>query len=293
MPEYKETTITPELAKKWLDELNIMNRKIRPAKITEFKRMMEKGQWRPDNGIPMAIFDTDGILVDGQHRAIALAETGITLEGCTIVEGVSPRVRPTIDGGTARNFGDDLTMNQIVNGAASATLLRRILTWEQYQGLAAISHQRYTRPDLAAAFPGHAYEISETIKSSNRWMKRWSFSNRGAMTFMYWLLRFKDNSNPQLVDKFFQTLCIGSVNDEDKVLMQCKDKLIGQGNYRGEQGPRSKKQRAGAGPEYDVYWLILGWNAWIKGIRRDRFQLPPGGLHDPFPKREKAYSITV
>src|SRR4051812_13609663 len=61
--------VDPGLAEEWLDH-NDNNRSIRDRKVAAFKRDLLAGNWR-NIGDPIR-FDTNGKLVDGQHRLMAL-----------------------------------------------------------------------------------------------------------------------------------------------------------------------------------------------------------------------------
>lgn len=70
-------SVTPSLAREWLKK-NTKNRAIRPSHVETLRQSFERGeQVTTHQGIA---FDTDGILIDGQHRlsAIALMHEGFS-----------------------------------------------------------------------------------------------------------------------------------------------------------------------------------------------------------------------
>jgi hypothetical protein len=110
-------------------EKNDSNRTVRPRRVQEFKRDMLAGEWR-DVGDPIR-FDTNGRLVDGQHRlhgVMAATEAdgnpdlSITF---VVVRGVEPEDRHVIDTGTRRTAGDQLKMA----GYRNAALLAAATKW--------------------------------------------------------------------------------------------------------------------------------------------------------------------
>ena len=280
MPTYAEEDVTPEIAAKWLEAYNKMNRTIRWHKVMEYGEIMKApGGWKL-NGAGI-VLDTDGILVDGQHRLWGVVKSGITIR-TLVVRDVSPGVRPTVDENIRRQFSDDLTMNGVKNGHSNAALLRRILVWEVNGGLAVLNKTTVGRPTLANRWPEYSYEITSAFKDTYRWQQRWP-GNKGSLHFMYWLLHYKLGYNPATVDNFFQTLTIGSKDPEDKVLLRVVDELKGEGIYRNERGQ--------TGVHYQVYFMIRGWNAWMTGRKIAKLALPQGGLQDPYPKLERAYVV--
>jgi hypothetical protein len=81
---------------------------------------MDHGYWR-ENG-EAVIFDTHGILIDGQHRLQAVLNSGHEYR-VPVITGIAPLVRPTVDTGKKRSSAQNLQMAGLKNAAAlSATL---------------------------------------------------------------------------------------------------------------------------------------------------------------------------
>lgn len=283
---YEEVEVTPQIANDWLERCNHLNRPIRWNKVTEYVDAMKGNRWRL-NGQGWS-FDSDGVLLDGQHRAWAVVRSGVTIR-TLVIRGLSPAVRPTVDEGVKRRFSDDLAMAGVSNVNVNSALLRKIVIFTRNGGLARVSKEAVGRPEMAATWPQYAHDVVESAKAANRWYSRWP-GNKGAMMFMYWLLRYHDGSNQQMVDRFFQTICIGSMADEDRILVQLRDKLGSLGSYAGER-TLTRKKADQKGAEFDVYFMIRAWNTWLRGGRMDKFQLQAGGLADPFPRREIAHDL--
>lgn len=69
--------VTPEMAKRWLDQ-NTRNRQISRKKVDTYVKDMEEGRWTlTHQGIA---FYSTGELADGQHRLVAVARTGVTVK---------------------------------------------------------------------------------------------------------------------------------------------------------------------------------------------------------------------
>jgi hypothetical protein len=66
-------TITPEMAAKYL-ERNNSNRKINKGRVTVYAKDMIDNNWT--DGSPIGFF-ADGDLADGQHRLLAIVESGV------------------------------------------------------------------------------------------------------------------------------------------------------------------------------------------------------------------------
>ena len=70
-------SVTQELARQWLNDANNFNRPINQSAVDMYVRQIKSGLWRRTHqGIA---FDSNGILIDGQHRLMAIVHTGITV----------------------------------------------------------------------------------------------------------------------------------------------------------------------------------------------------------------------
>ena len=136
--------ITPEIAKLWLAR-NTDNRNLRRGRARVLGEDMERGQWR-ENGESMS-FDTNGVLVNGQHRLQAVINSGHGFMA-TVTLGVEPDVRPTVDTGLKRSAGDILKMQGEQYGTHLATTTQ---LWARYAsgelergffGSSKLSHQQ-------------------------------------------------------------------------------------------------------------------------------------------------------
>lgn len=109
-------------AEEWL-ERNVSNRKPRPKKIAEYVRDMVGGKWRPV-GDPIR-FDTEGNLIDGQHRLLAVIDATSQKPDLMlkflVVRGVHNEDRAVIDTGAKRTPSDQLRMNGYRNSSTLAT----------------------------------------------------------------------------------------------------------------------------------------------------------------------------
>ena len=102
-------SVTPEMARKWLDN-NCINRAISHPRVEMYARDMEAGKWLL-NGEPI-VFNKDGNLVNGQHRLTAIIKSGITVK-MLVIKGVENSDGVIYDRGRSRSTSDTLVMNGI------------------------------------------------------------------------------------------------------------------------------------------------------------------------------------
>lgn len=102
--ETETVDMTPALAELMMGH-NSKNRPITRKKVEQFGRAYKAGDWMFNaQGI---IFDRDGALADGQHRLLAIIETGITVP-MRVTFGQNPEAFTVLDTGKPRSGADVL-----------------------------------------------------------------------------------------------------------------------------------------------------------------------------------------
>jgi len=90
--------ITPTLAAQWMSKLFSGQRGVSPTHVKVLAAEMKAGVWM-DTGSQGIAFDWYGRLVDGQHRLLAIIESGVTVE-TSVVKGVDPKAYLHMDENT-------------------------------------------------------------------------------------------------------------------------------------------------------------------------------------------------
>ena len=104
---HERELITPEIAKKYLAS-NITNRRLRKDRVNAIARDIKNGNWKETHqGIA---FDTNGDLIDGQHRlaAIVEADVGVYID---VARGLPYEIGSVIDTGSARTCRDSIVFD--------------------------------------------------------------------------------------------------------------------------------------------------------------------------------------
>ncbi|HZC52509.1 MAG TPA: hypothetical protein VE441_08440 [Mycobacterium sp.] len=108
-------TITPAKAEEML-ATNTANRPVSRSTVRAFAEAMRRGDWLVTHqGIA---FDSNGVLVDGQHRLAAIIEADLPVE-MTVFSEVAPDTFDVLDTGKRRNAADVLA----IEGERSTILL--------------------------------------------------------------------------------------------------------------------------------------------------------------------------
>lgn len=109
--------VTPALAKQWLEK-NTNNRNVNFAKVKKMAKDMREGHWDTTHqGIAIA---TDGTLVDGQHRLMAVVESGVTVR--MNVTFNAPKSQH-IDSGNSRSMANRVQMSDYDMSWTDKTIL--------------------------------------------------------------------------------------------------------------------------------------------------------------------------
>jgi hypothetical protein len=123
----RKVQVTPELARKWL-KTNIDNRKLSEAHVRKLARDMSNDDF--PNLAETIKFDTEGHLIDGQHRLEAVKLSGKTVE-FFVAENIPREHRYRMDKVRPRKVSDQLTMQyRIPSAQMAAATVRIILMWQ-------------------------------------------------------------------------------------------------------------------------------------------------------------------
>ena len=106
--ETQMQVITPKEAARIIEKSNIDNRKVRPHHVEWFSNLIKNGEWiLTHQGIA---FDVNGRLIDGQHRMLAIAKSGIDTP-ILVTRNLEPEAYNAIDTHSKRNMADVYKIN--------------------------------------------------------------------------------------------------------------------------------------------------------------------------------------
>lgn len=122
-PDAEIVVVTPDLAKRWLG-YNVRNRTLRDRYVARYARDMASDNWKLTG--EAIKFDTNGALLDGQHRLAAVIKSGVAVP-FLVVRGLASESQDHMDTGNARTAADMLSINSHTNAAALAAAARLAL----------------------------------------------------------------------------------------------------------------------------------------------------------------------
>ena len=173
-------TVTPDLALNWLEHTNSNNRRVKETYANRLARDMRNGDWvLTHEGIG---FDTDGVLIDGQHRLWAVVYAGIPVQ-MHIWRNVTKEALMAIGCGKSRSVGDILTINGAHGkiGRDEISVLRSMLG-----GLAGTASLTLTASEAAEALDRHRGAIGFAISAVPRVKRITTADTRGVVARAYY-----------------------------------------------------------------------------------------------------------
>lgn len=120
----KVETITPSMAAEWLKK-NTLNRRVRTSLVNYYANEMKNENWKLTNqGIA---FTKCGKLADGQHRLMAVVQSGITVQ-MNVTRDMDSDAMGYIDGGSKRTSADYMHLHlQVENAVQMAAACRQVV----------------------------------------------------------------------------------------------------------------------------------------------------------------------
>lgn len=235
--------VSPRLAELWLQS-NGLNRTIRPSRVSVMADIMRRDGWF-SNGESIS-FDTNGILVDGQHRLAACVASGLTWWRVVVVLGVDPAARPAVDTGLKRSAGDNLTMRGERYASQTAATLQiwfayyegHMIRNESYRSV--LNHQEVL--DFLEVWPG--------IRRSVEFAARTISGKRGALmpadaAFVHFAIQEVGGATRSEADTFIESVINGTDLSAGDPILALRNRLLDdrRASTRGYREPIAKRNR--------------------------------------------------
>jgi len=185
--------VTPELAREWLTKNHPQNRPIRETRVRMYAEEMSAGRWRVTHqGVA---FDSDGALIDGQHRLMAIVRTGAATH-MMVTRGLLVDTFALLDQGAFRSAADILRLP-----TWHVAALRCLMTLEHYDSNFA---SRVRPRDLETRFK-QGVEVIAHLRSLN-------LSNNGfTIAPIVGALSYAHPVDPEIVENFFGQVVRGEM----------------------------------------------------------------------------------
>lgn len=267
-PSLQIESIGPPQAERYLRS-NVGNRKLSKVTIRRYAADMLRGEWRM-NGETIK-FDDRGRLIDGQHRLLAIIESGVTVD-LAVFRELGRDAFKTIDTGKVRTPADVLSSlnhpspNEL--GAAMRLLWHYLsASWTDYMRF------RMTNTQLVQLLEDHP-DLPDVTRAAMTKPLRVKLITGSANVFGYYCTSRVDADRAV---RFFTQLADGRFNARgSQPVYTLRERLI---EVSAEAVPTA--------PRVKLAWLITAWNAYMAGQRLMRLSRVPTAMPrfepDPFP----------
>lgn len=267
--KHEIVAITPAMATAMLLRNNA-NREISDACVDKYARAMSANKW-PFLGDPIRE-DTDGNILDGQHRLHAVEQSGCTVE-FLLLSGIPAENQKYMDSGRVRSAADNVRMMGISQPTITAAAARLLLTitnppaddgsWDGLVRVGAYSGRVTTlsNHEIADFVAEHRdLEASASVGVPTSYSVQ---AQPTVLTFVHYLARRIDEEK---ADTFFGKLSTGADLELGSPIRAAREAIN-----------RSRREGSRDG-HVNLYLLIQAWNRWRGEREVSRLQLPAGGI---------------
>jgi hypothetical protein len=249
--------VTPELAKEFLKHTKI-NRPLSVSNVNFLTREILKNSWMLTG--ESIKFDSDGYLIDGQHRLNAIIKSGKKVL-LMIMYGVDSNVFSVLDTGRKRTGSDVLAINGLENYTLAASTIRLINQFEKNSyGEGGAVGRTMSNQDVLKFYKNNL-DISKSVSEGSKLYKKCAqLISPSIICALYYL--FSKKSKEQ-ADDFMNKLCAGVNLETNSPITSLRNKLIASKNDKSHRMIQSDV----------VKNIILAWNKYRKGVTSKKLKL--------------------
>lgn len=248
--------VTPDVAQRWLDA-NTHNRNIRPRVVDGYARDMAAGQWVMTG--EAIKFASDGTLLDGQHRLLAVARAGVTVR-MLVVNGLSAHAQDVMDSGAKRQAADALRLS----GHSYSTALAATARLAMYLGSGGVTKKTrggssgmFTNPEVLG-FVADNPDLAASVEEATSYAKKID-AHVSVMAYVWWRCAKVSRA---ATEEFFHTLA--------------EHETRGKGDPRAALIKRlatSRRNSERLSQTAQASLFLRAWNAWRKGHEMGRLPI--------------------
>lgn len=254
---YTEEIIGPKEAQHYLSK-NVINRTPNNNLINKYSDAMKRGEWQL-NGQPI-ILSSDGALIDGQHRLMAIVKSN-TLQRMVVCRGISSDAHPTIDTGRNRTSGDVLSMYGVSNAISISAIVKQKILIEN--GLLAVGGGcgcNITNPLVVDEYNNHSFIYQKCFGIADKYYRHMHLIQRSVIGGMiaHLFINFKLDNNKVL--NFFNALYQYDIYEDCKIINELRRMLINQTDAK-KMTPRAITNA-----------LFFAWNCYATGNTERTFR---------------------
>jgi hypothetical protein len=250
-------------------EMNTGNRRINRRKLQQLVGQMKSGEFE-NTGEPIIISE-DGVLNNGQHRLLAVVESGAILD-MDVRFGVPRKAFSKTDTGTPRSGADILTIKGVGSGSQVSSTVRLLILYER--GLPESIREFVSNDEVGRAFD-RWLDVEEIVARVNG-----HGLPKAIRSTPFYATAFLASRTPQKtkLEKWLDAVATGLDVARDHPAYQLRERLM-----RGIDAPIGTRE----GQLERFALMIKSWNLWAKGetVTMREFRWGRSGKNpEPFPK---------
>lgn len=258
--------IDQDTALDWLTA-NTHNRPLNKNWVRRLVEDLKNNRWQ-DNGETIK-FDTNHVLLDGQHRLMAIAESGISAQ-LLVVEGLDPEVQATIDIGNVRSAGHILAMNGVTNGNKVAATAKMVLRYDRNPHLVWNGSSDPTKTEIVNFSLENADELMVAVRFAEVVRATIKVMESSYAAFSYMVLR--DSKHVRRWDDWHEGIVTGAdLHNGDPRLA-----------FRNYNLRRMAKTKGSWEQQMNMAIAIKAWNLWA--LKKESQILRFNQIELPMPK---------
>lgn len=263
-------TITPLQAARWLETMGT-NRKISKTTVARYARAIGAGEWLL-NGEALK-FDTNGQLIDGQHRLSAVVQANRPIQA-VVVRGLNGRSFETFDSGKGRSIPDILSIYGynyciVLAGATRAAYIHKLRGKPVMSGRDTMTVSSSTILSFLRETPERENRLVLAAAEGSKRAVRGTFYGPTTAAYMWMVTHLAD---PVLADEFFAAF-ENTVRDDHPVSLLVNRIAV----------DRTKKSYMSR--EESLALCIKAWNAFSQNLPLKLLKYRMfGDKPDPFPE---------
>lgn len=266
-PSITLTDVTPAAAEQLLGR-NSRNRNVRQATVDAYARDMTAGNWLvTGESIKVA---TNGDLIDGQHRLLAIVKSGVTVQ-MFVAKGIELEAMRVVDTNVKRSSADMLKLDGHPNYVTLASATRFAMTVSTDRPVESRNQSKAVTNLEVAEFVAENADLADAVAAVLHY--RNTIDIPPSITAVAWWQLVRVDS--EACEVFFSSIAnnaTGGAKDPRNTLIQ-----------RLASARRSNERLPQTGQLSMIYRV---WNAWRKGTDLASLKLyGPGGGLVPIPTK--------
>ena len=261
MPTFEPAIITPQTAMELLEKRPDHQRVLSKTTVKQYAELMRMGVWRSTHQ-PIAL-DTDGAVLDGQHRLAAIVSAGVPIE-VIIARDCDPSTFSVIDVGLGRTASQFISgLHRTAIAEAARLLLREVEVVDQKNNLFVWKPRNTGRTaiDPVLGVVEDWPELIEFAVSADQVYRATKISKSAHLAVLAQAAR---GEFPDRLASWLEGLLLGAELEATDPRLQLRNRWM-------QQGPLLN---AGGRADTRLYLITRAWNAHARGEKIEKLQSP-------------------